>query len=502
MKRIRIDGLWSELRRRHVVRVGLWYLALAVATIQVGDVLLGAFQRGQLMPWLIAAVVAGFPLALSLSWFFDLTPQGIERTAPVETDEPRRGLAITDDHVSLVVLRFQALSNDMDDKLLASGISSEVIGLVTPVPNIRVSSRDMSFLWDGDAAGARVAAEQFNASFVVTGSLQRAGERIRVIADLTDTRSDARVWSHTYERRIEDVFEVQHDIARSIVGALLGQVRLAETQFARNLPENALDAWGLLQKAYWFWLANFSIEGMLQAIEYLRRAIELAPDYAAPRAALAMLQAQLLTSRVCADYDATAREAAEMIEQAWRLAPNDVDVLENAGVVWQNLGQSERAIAALRHGIELAPLNLIARGYLALTLAFTCGEAGAREARDLLEENFRIAPKHPSAPYWRFFQAVAEQGLGNYPRSIELCTLSLQGQPGWIHNYFFRANARCLLGDVQAARLDLEAAARVNPLLSPPLYLDNVLRITGSETAADPFVRGLLQAGLIESAKC
>ena len=498
MKRIHLESVWSELRRRHVVRVALWYVAFAIAAIQIGDVTLGAFQRGHLMPWVIGGVAAGFPLALALSWLLDLTPQGIERTAALVA-QPARRPAITDDHVSLVVLRFEALSNEMDDKFLASGIASEVIALLTPVADIRVSSRDSSFHWEGNQTNALAAAEQFNASFALTGSLQRAGQRMRVIALLTDTQCNAEVWTQTYDRRVEDLFDVQHDIARSIVGATLGQVRLAETQLARKLPEQALDAWGLLQKAYWFWLANFSFEGMLQAIDHLRRAIALAPDYAAPRAALAMLLAQQLTARVCQDYEATAREAGELIEQAYRLAPNDIDVLENAGVVWQNLGLSERAIAALRHGIELAPLNLIARGYLALALAFTAGEAGAREARQLLEENFHIAPKHPSTPYWRFFLAVAEQALGNYRESIELCTRSLQSQPGWVHNYFFRANAHALLGDREAALRDLASAAGLNPLLSPALYLDNVRRITGSDARSAQFVVGLLQAGLVES---
>lgn len=314
---------------------------------------------------------------------------------------------------------------------------------------------------------------------------------------MTDIRFDKEVWTQSYDRNLEDLFAVQNEIARAIVGEILGQVRLSETLLPRKTAVQYLDAWGLLHKAYYFWLTNFSLENVDHAIGYLRRAIALAPDYPAPRAALAMLLTQQITNWICADDEAAIREASEMIEDAYRIAPNDIDVLENAGVVWQNLGQGSRAIMALRHCVELAPLNLISRGYLAMTLAFTRGTAGASEPKQLLEENFAIAPKHPSVPYWHWFTAIAEQSLGNYEQSIERCIKSLQGQPHWVHTHFFLANAHCVLGDIPNARQHLARAVAINPAVTPRRYLDNVKRITGNEAMSAPFVCGLLQAELI-----
>lgn len=419
----------------------------------------------------------------------------VAQVAAVATDSHHT--LLSDDHVALVVLRFETLSKNEDDQFLASGIASEVSALLAPVPGLRVSSRNSSFQWGSDDAAAHQAAEQFNANFALTGSLMRAGDRIRVIGRLIDMRSNSDIWTQSYDRKLEDLFEVQQDIARSIVGATLGQVRLTETLIARKTPDQYLDAWGLLQKAYHFWLANFSIEGMMQAITYLHRAIAMAPEYAAPRAALAMLLAQQLTTRTCLDYEAVAAEASELIDKAYSLAPNDVDVLENAGVVWQNLGESERAISALRHAIEIAPLNLISRGYLAMTLALTRGAAGAYEAKQLIDENFTIAPKHPSVPYWFFFMACAEQCLGNYAASVVLCTRSLRGQPGWVHNHYLLANAQAILGDMGAARRSIAAATAINPYLTAALFVENIRNISGSDFLATPFVRGLLESGLV-----
>ncbi len=415
--------------------------------------------------------------------------------APGELEQPQ---PIHDKHFSIAILLFDALSKNEDDEFLASGITSEVIAHVTMVPNIRVSSRISSFRYRSGQADIQKVAEQLNVCFVLTGSLRRAENRIRVIAQLTDTESDTEIWAHTYDRDLDDLFEVQHDIAKCIVGAVLGEVKLAETLLAGATPDHQLDAWGLVQKAYHFWLTTFTPQGILQACDLLRRAIEIDPDYSSARAALAMLLAQQMTTRICEDYDACVEEARELIEIAYSQAPNDVDVLENAGVVWQNLGEKHKAELALRRGLEIAPLNLISRGYLALLLSLTGGEEGAREGRQLVLENFATAPKHPSAPYWNFFLAFAEQRLGNNEKAVSLAKESLVGQPSWIHNYFIMANAYCLEDDVEAARAAIDNALSINPYLTTQLYAENVYLIVGGKDEAEPFVGGLREYRLIE----
>lgn len=427
------------------------------------------------------------------------TTDGDSTSSADPAPEENRGitnLSLHDDHASLAIMLFQALSSNEDDEFIASGIASEIIALVTPIPDIRVSSRASAFGWRSGETEVSFTRKQINADFALTGSLRRADNRIRVIAQLVETGTDTQVWTETFDRQLEDLFEVQHEIAESIVAAILGEVKLAETLLANKVPSHQLDSWGLMQKAYHFWLTNFTVERMLQACECLRQAIEIDPGYANARAALAMLLAQQMTSRVCQDYDAVALEAEQLIETAYSQAPNDVEVLENAGVVWQNLGQGKRAIKALRHGLDLAPLNLISRGYLAMTLAFVESKAGAEEARDILASNFKIAPAHPSLPYWHYFQALAEQCLGNQERAIDEAEESLQGQPGWVHNYFVIANAQCTLGDPGAASKAIDQALAINPFLTAALYVENVNRITGNPSLSKPFIGGITAANL------
>jgi TolB-like protein/Tfp pilus assembly protein PilF len=405
--------------------------------------------------------------------------------------------SLGDRHDSIAVLLFEALSENKDDEFLASGITSEVIAHVTQVPHIRVSSRLSSFTFKSGRDDIKVVAEQLNAQFILTGSLRRAGDRILVIAQLTDTVSDSEIWAQTYDREIEDLFEVQHDISKCIVGAVLGEVKLADTNFAGATPDHQLDAWGLVQKAYHFWLTSFTPEGLLSAIEYLRQALDIDPKYPTARAALAMLISQTLTTRISADYDASFIEAKSLIDTAYQQAPNDIDVLENAGVVWLNTGEQQRANMALRRLVQLSPLNLIGRGYLALLTAMTQGKAGAQEALALIEENFATAPKHPSAPYWHFFQSVAEQGLGNHQSAIDYANRALLGQPGWVHAYFVIANSYGELDDRDGAVSAIANAIKINPYLTAELYADNINRMCADEDQAQAFRGGLKRLELI-----
>ena len=423
-----------------------------------------------------------------------------KRDAAAESspDVAKSAKPLHDKRYSLAVLLFDTLSKNEDDEFLAAGITSEVIAHVTMVPKIRVSSRLSSYRFRSGEADIQKVSEQLNTRYVLAGSLRRAGNRIRVIAQLTDIEKDAEIWAHTYDRELEDLFEVQHDIAKCIVGAVLGEVKLASTMMDTTAAGYQLDAWGLVQKAYHFWLTNFTPQGIMDACDYLRQALEIDPDYHDARAALAMLLAQQMTTRICPDYDACAEEARQQIEIAYQQAPNDIDVLENAGVVWQNLGESRRATLALRRVLEIAPLNLISRGYLALLLALTGGEEGAREGLQLVRENFATAPEHPSGPYWYFFLAIAEQRLGNNDDALQHAKRSLVGQPGWVHNYFVMANVYGMRDDREAATRAIEDAQAINPFLTTELYADNVYRIVGGKENAQPFVGGLKKLGLIE----
>ncbi len=131
-------------------------------------------------------------------------------------------------------------------------------------------------------------ADTLNIRYVLTGSLRRAGNRIRVMAELTDAQSGEQLWARTYERAVEDVFAVQEEIAGEIVNATGGELIRAGSERASRTPPESLDAWGLVRRAYHFWNHAFTVEGVEDALNLLRRAVEIDPHYAAARAFLGL----------------------------------------------------------------------------------------------------------------------------------------------------------------------------------------------------------------------
>lgn len=495
----KLKHFWAELRRRKTVRSALAYLILIAAVAGFANDILDPFDADWISRYLIIGLVACFPVVLVLSWIFDFSLQGIERTGDADDSDSdqdrrtRRHHDISADHISIAILSFTVSSKPEtdEDKSLAVGIASEISTLLTPIQDIRVSSRATIFDWSSSDAGKKKAADQLNADFVLTGSLYRSGDNIRVSAELSEMNSDSIIWTKTYDREIEDLFAVQKSIAESIVGTTLGQVRLAESKLATHTPMHQLDSWGLMQRAYYFWLYNFTPENIAKAIEYLQQAIRLDPEYAAPRAGLAMLLGNLITSRYAPDPDAAKAEAEKMASEAYRLAPNDVEVLEGVGVSWMNLGKGHESERVLRHALELAPLNLICRGYLALTLGFKAETESATEAKAIVEENFRIAPEHPSAAWWSYFLTVAEQSLQNYEASIESGLKAISGQPHFVHTYYFLANAYILLGDRETANEYLEKAIAINPGYDADFFMETIDLVSRGSPGAINLYRGI-----------
>ena len=196
------------------------------------------------------------------------TRRGPSLGRPIERARAASAVAGSE-RASIAVLPFSSLSSDKEDGYLAGGIAAELIGALSGVPDLRVASHLASFRFH-DTPDLQVVADTLNIRYVITGSLRRAGNRIRVMAELTDAESGEQLWARTYERAVEDVFAVQEEIAREIVSATGGQLIRAGSERASRTPPESLDAWGLVRRAYHFWNHAFTVEGVEDALNLLR----------------------------------------------------------------------------------------------------------------------------------------------------------------------------------------------------------------------------------------
>jgi len=295
----------DELRRRNVHRVAIAYVTGSWLLIQVVETLFPVFGLPDAaIRTVVILLAAGFVPAVILSWSFEWTGKGLRResdaaagqAAPAATRRFDRAIMVllalavtylvvdkfvfTHDQApqrldSIAVLAFEDLSPQHDQAWFAEGISEELLNLLAAVPELRVAARTSAFSFrDKDATVAEIG-KALGVAHVIEGSVRRFDNRIRITVQLIDARSDTHQWSQTYDREFVDVFDIQDEIARSVVDqlrlGLLGQVPTAK----RVDP----DAYPLYLQARSLLNGDFDDADFSRAVQLLERALEIDPDF-------------------------------------------------------------------------------------------------------------------------------------------------------------------------------------------------------------------------------
>jgi adenylate cyclase len=325
-----VKHLFDELRRRKVFRVAVVYVATAFVILQAADIMLPRLGVPDwAMSLVVVFVVLGFPLALVLAWALELTPEGVRVTpATVKSDdagpapsllgrrtvvvagvlvvlgvglgagwflrpsapgpagsasaEPAAAVAGTAVRAaSIAVLPFADLSPDGDQAYFSDGMAEEILNALARVGGLRVASRTSSFAFkDQQSLGLRAIAGELSVRHVLEGSVRRAGETIRITAQLIDAEEDGHLWSSTYDRPLtaENIFAIQDEIATAIVAALIKSLRLDSVGEVRlGMPTENLTAYDLYLRARAFFQARTRLD---EADALLQRALEQDPQFA------------------------------------------------------------------------------------------------------------------------------------------------------------------------------------------------------------------------------
>jgi TolB-like protein len=308
----------AELKRRRVGKVAIAYGTIAWLVTEASSVVLPALR---LPDWTVTFVVVflmvGFPVAMILAWIFDVGPQGIERTEPL-AGEPRatrlklriayslvvlllmaglgyvlyeRGFGRAhagQPHSSVAVLPFTNLSGDPARDYFSDGMSEELLNLLARIPGLQVASRTSSFAYKGRNVDIREVGRELGVETVLEGSVRQAGDQVRITAQLIDAETGFHLWSETYERRLEDIFQVQDEIAAAIVDKLRIELAPQEQKLAvrEKAPTQNLQAYELYLQGRAAWKRRGE-DNLRRAIDLYQRAIGLDPGFARAHAALA-----------------------------------------------------------------------------------------------------------------------------------------------------------------------------------------------------------------------
>jgi len=263
---------FAELKRRKVYKIAIGYIvggwALAQGIAQV-------FPVFDIPNWIVRLIVLliviGFPVALSLSWFFDLTRYGVVRTPDLNKIDIDRGPK-PGEH-SIAVLPFADLSPGKDHDYFSDGIAEEILTALSKIDNLRVAARRSSFWFKDRHADLREIATRLNVAHVLEGSVRLDENRVRVTAELIDAQRGFTIWSDTFEREMQSIFALQDEITRAIVDTLKLKLEISEPRTARST--DAYDAYlhGLFQSD------KSTEEALRKSLGYFELALQIDPRF-------------------------------------------------------------------------------------------------------------------------------------------------------------------------------------------------------------------------------
>jgi len=464
-------AFFAELKRRRVGKVAIAYGAIAWAVTEASSVVVPALH---LPEWLVTAIVVfllvGFPVAMVLAWIFDVGPQGIERTEPM-ADAPasmrvrlrmayaavvlllmaglgyllyERGFGraqANEPHDSIAVLPFTNLSGDASRDYFSDGMSEELLNLLARVPGLKVASRTSSFAFKGRNLDIREVGRELGVETVLEGSVRQAGDQVRITAQLIDAESGFHLWSATYDRQLEDIFQVQDEIAAAIVDKLRIELAPREEALAvrDKAPTQNVEAYELYLQGRAIWRRRGEAN-LKKAIDLYQRALGLDPGFARAHAALASAyvvmpgytkeegdEARLeplaeASARQALSIDPNIGEAHAVLAQikanrgdlldaesgfffAISLEPNDPTPHQWYSLLLGRVGRLEQSLLQARRAQELDPTSAV----IALNLANAYLAAGEDEQA------------------LRYSKVAADLGLGTKSTGIEETVATRRG---------------------------------------------------------------------------
>jgi TolB-like protein/cytochrome c-type biogenesis protein CcmH/NrfG len=473
-------SVFNELKRRNVFRVGIAYVVMAWLVMQVADVILNNVEApGWVFHVILLLLGIGLPFAVFFAWAFELTPEGLKRESEVDRsqsithktghklnyatigvliialgyfsydkfvlDASRDAVMVESaaraateiagaqqaesakSDLSIAVLPFVNMSSDQEQEYFSDGLSEELLNLLAQVPDLRVIARTSSFAYKGTNTKIADVARELGVAHVLEGSVRKAGNQLRVTAQLIRATDSSHLWSETYDRSLDNIFVIQDDIASAVVSKLKvtllgGAPKIQETDpeaYALYLRARALsrqnstssltESNNLYHRVLaidprnapaWDGLAtNFNqqgtsvtgTEGIEESFEFAReaahKALAIDPDFASAHANLGI---NVMFS------NGKPADAAQHLKRALELEPGNADILRAGVNFYRILGRIDPALALSKYVVKLDPAN--ANNYY--TLGLMNRYAGNLDAAiEAFETCLSLSPGRATAQY-------------------------------------------------------------------------------------------------------
>ncbi|MDX1710357.1 MAG: adenylate/guanylate cyclase domain-containing protein [Rhodovibrionaceae bacterium] len=359
---------------------------------------------------------------------------------------------------AVAVLPFDNMSGDPDQEYFSDGLSEDLITALAHWRSFPVIARNSSFAYKGKSMDVKQIGRELGARYILEGSVRKSAARVRITAQLIDTTSAHHVWAERYDRKFEDIFDLQDEITKRIVATVEPALDKAELRRSKAKPPDNLDAWDfcLRGRAY---MHEWRPEATAKARDMFQRAIELDPDYSEAHADLAWTHSRDLLVESTRDRKASAAKMYEAARRAVEL--DDASALAryrlSSAHIWRD--EHDLALAEGRRAVELNPMHAVARHALANKLDLV----GDPQGIPMMIEAEQLNPRDPQRNMQLTFLARAYVNAGDYEKAVQCAKEALQVHPDFPNAYYILAVAYGHLGEREKARAALEECDRAQP---------------------------------------
>jgi TolB-like protein/class 3 adenylate cyclase len=364
------------------------------------------------------------------------------------------------DKPSLAVLPFQNMSGDADQEYFVDGIVEEITTAISRLPRLFVIARNSSFTYKGRTVDVRQVARELGVRYVLEGSLRKSVSRVRITGQLIDAATSAHIWADRFDSALNDIFELQDQVASSVVGAIEPRLRLSEIARATRKPTESLDAYDLYLRS----LAEFhkySEDGMRAAVALLKRALVIDPAYAPAAAMVGFCRGLQKAHGWQPLSDVEIAEGLHLARQALETGKDDPEALWMAGDAISILARDHATAAgAIDRALKLNPNSAhawMARGWV------ECFQNHPQPAIEALERAIQLSPLDPLGYFFSGGMALAHLALGHYQEAMEWADRLWREYPRYTPALRFKLVACAHLGRFEEARTGVEQLLEIEP---------------------------------------
>ena len=456
----KLSQFWQELKRRKVIRVIVVYAAAGFAIIEFVDIVTDPLN---LPEWALALVIVlvatGFPIAIIFSWIFDISSKGIKKTEPLEDTAEENEVHSTKGkpvipEKSIIVLPFENISPDPDQEYFSDGLTEEIITDLSHIHDLMVISRSSAMTFKGAKKKTKEIASEVNVRYVLEGSVRKAGNNLRITAQLIDSETDAHIWADKYNGALNDVFDIQEKVSQSIAKALNIELNSKEKRELLKRPISDIQGYECFLRAKKD-IYTYTKEGLEKGVKTLQIGLDQYGDNALLYATLGEAHILFFDIGYVTD-EAILGKAEEYARKTLALDPESAYGYKLLALLERGHGSLKKACKYIKKAYDGEPNESSILMYAASFLGMYAGNPSF--SKSLFSKLLEI---DPLSPLNNLMFGMYHYTEGNFSEALELVSKFNHMIPELMWSKFWLANIYAAKNDINKAITTIDETVQI-----------------------------------------